>query len=146
MVIFHSRSQEAMLSPTRAVHAFLLENCPRELPSPLFFFFFFFWFCMFSNPTSHPRRPIGSVLCVPSYTLCSPAFKGVTRRMSLKHTSPPPCYPWYMQVQPGAWRKPTIWEIWLQVPRSGGNPLSLILLPALFDQNKKEDSDFLTKK
>ena len=42
----------------------------------------------FFNPTSPPRSPIGSVPCVPSYTLSFPAFKGVTREMSIKHTSP----------------------------------------------------------
>ena len=39
-------------------------------------------------------------------------FKGVTRRMSFKHTTPPLCYPWYMQVQPGAWSKPIVRETW----------------------------------
>ena len=65
----------------------------------------FFNVC-FSNPTSPPRCPIGSVLCVPFYTLSSPAFKGVTCGMSFKHTSPLPCYRWYMQLQPGAGSKP----------------------------------------
>ena len=68
---------------------------------------------MFSNPTSPPRSPIGSVPFVPSYTLSSPAFKGVICGISFKHNSPPLCYPWYMQV-PGA-----IWETWVQVPLSG---------------------------
>ena len=36
----------------------------------------------------------------------SPTFKGVTSRMDFKHTSPPLCYPRYMQVRPGAWSKP----------------------------------------
>ena len=31
----------------------------------------------FSNPTSPPRSPIGSVPCVPLNTLSSPSFKGV---------------------------------------------------------------------
>ena len=69
----------------------------------------------FSNPTSPPRSAIGSVPCVPSYTLSSLAFNGVTHGMSFKHTSPPLCYPLYMQVQPGAWSKPIIWETWVQV-------------------------------
>ena len=51
-----------------------------------FFFFFFFGFVCFSNPTSPPRCPIGSVQCVPSNNLSSPAFKGVTRRMSYKYS------------------------------------------------------------
>ena len=42
----------------------------------------------FSNPTSPPRTPIGSVPCVPSYTLGSLTFKGLTRGMSFKHPSP----------------------------------------------------------
>ena len=42
-------------------------------------------------------------------------YKGVTLRMSFKHTSPPLCYPWYMHVQPGAWSKPIIWETWVQI-------------------------------
>ena len=41
------------------------------------------FFCMFFEP-------IGLVPCVPSNTLRSPAFKGVTHGMSFKHTSPPP--------------------------------------------------------
>ena len=61
---------------------------------------------VFSYPTSPPRSCIGLVLCVPSYTLSSSSFKGVTGRMSFKHTSFPLCYPWYMQVQAGAWSKP----------------------------------------
>ena len=36
-------------------------------------FMFFFEFCLFSNPTSPPRSPIGLVPCVRSYTLSSPA-------------------------------------------------------------------------
>ena len=64
----------------------------------------------FFNPTSPPRSPIGWVLCVPSYTLSSLAFKGVTCRMSFKHTSPLLCYPWFMQVRPCTWSKPIIWE------------------------------------
>ena len=59
---------------------------------------FFFWFGMFFFPTFPPRSLIGSVLCVPAYTLSSSsAFKGMTRGMDFKHT----CYPRYMQVQPG---------------------------------------------
>ena len=59
---------------------------------------FFHWGgSCFSNPTSPPRSPIGSVPRVPSYTLSSLAFKGVTHGMSFKHTFPPLCYPWYMQ-------------------------------------------------
>ena len=46
---------------------------------------------------SAPRSLIGSVPCVPSYTLSSTVFKGSTRGISFKHTSPPICYPWYMQ-------------------------------------------------
>ena len=42
---------------------------------------FFVCFVCFSNPTFSPRSPIGSVPCVPSNTLSSPAFKGVTRGM-----------------------------------------------------------------
>ena len=43
----------------------------------------FFWgFVCFYNPGSPPRSPIGLVLCVPSYTLSSPTFKGVTRGLS----------------------------------------------------------------
>ena len=79
----------------------------------------FFAFVCFSNPTSPPRSFIGLVPCVPSYTLISPVFKGVTRGMSFKHTSPPLSYPWYMQVRPGAQSRPIIWETWVQVPRSG---------------------------
>ena len=41
---------------------------------------------VFSIPISPPRNPIGSV---PSYTLSSPAIKGVTHGKSFKHTSPP---------------------------------------------------------
>ena len=41
---------------------------------------------MFSNPTSPPRSPIGLVTCVPSYTLSSPVFKGVTRGMSFSRS------------------------------------------------------------
>ena len=33
-------------------------------------------FYVFLTPTSPPTSPIGSVPCVPSYTLSSPAFKG----------------------------------------------------------------------
>ena len=71
----------------------------------------------FSNPTSPPWSAIGLVpclaQCVSAYTLSSPALKGVTCRMDVKHTHthkhfPTPCYPRYMQVQPGAWSKPTI--------------------------------------
>ena len=77
---------------------------------------------MFSNPTSPPRSPIGSVPFVPSYTLSSPAFKGVICGISFKHNSPPLCYPWYMQV-PGA-----IWETWVQVPRSGVPKVYIIVI------------------
>ena len=76
----------------------------------------FFVFVCFSNPTSPPRNPIGSVPCVPSYTLSYPAFKGVTRGMSFKHTFPPHCCPWYMQVWPGAWSRPIIWETFTRYP------------------------------
>ena len=67
----------------------------RTLFNHYYLIIVFFGFECFSNPTSPPRSPIGSVPCVPSYTLCSPAFKGVTRGMNFKHTSPPLCYPWY---------------------------------------------------
>ena len=50
-----------------------------------------YWFVCFSNPTSPPSSPIGSVPWVPSYTISSPAFKGVTHVMSFKQTSPPLC-------------------------------------------------------
>ena len=53
-----------------------------------------------------PRSPFSWVLCVPSYILTSPMFKGVNRGMSFKHTSPFLCFPWYMQVRLGAWSKP----------------------------------------
>ena len=77
----------------------------------------FFWGVgCFSYPLSPPRSSIGLVLCVPFYTLSSPAFKGVTIRMSFKHTFPPLCYPWYMQVRPGAWSKPIIWETCKKMP------------------------------
>ena len=39
---------------------------------------FFGGFVCYSNPTSSRGSPFGSVLCVPSYTSSSPAFKGVT--------------------------------------------------------------------
>ena len=76
-----------------------------HLKVPLFCFFFLigFGFVCFSNPNCPPRSPIGLVPCVPTYTLSSPAFEGVTRRMSFKHTSPPPCYPRYMKLRPGTW-------------------------------------------
>ena len=45
------------------------------------------WVGCFSYPTSPARSPIGSVPCVPSYTLGSPAFKGVTRGMSFIHNT-----------------------------------------------------------
>ena len=47
------------------------------------FFSFFFWgeVVCFSNPTSPPWSPFGSVPCVPAYTLSSHAFKEVTRGM-----------------------------------------------------------------
>ena len=60
----------------------------------------FFWgggVVCFPYPTSPPRSPIGWFPCVPSNTLSSPRFKGVTRGMSFKHTSPPPCYPWLFE-------------------------------------------------
>ena len=41
---------------------------------------FFINVCL-RSPTSPPWSPIGLVSCVPAYTLSSPAFKGVTRRM-----------------------------------------------------------------
>ena len=44
--------------------------------------FFLLGFVCFSNPTSPPRSPIGSVPCVPTYTLSPPAFQGVTPGMS----------------------------------------------------------------
>ena len=70
-------------------------------------YFFLFGFVCFSNPTSPPRSPIGSVPCVPSYTLSPSAFKGVTHGMSFKHTSAPLCFPWHMQVRLRPWSKPT---------------------------------------
>ena len=62
---------------------------------------FFFFYVRFSNPTSPPGVHMGlvkcRVQCVPPYTLSSPTFKGVTRRMDLKHTStdtfPLPMFP-----------------------------------------------------
>ena len=89
------------------------------LSKQTFLLYFFLGGVCFSNPTSPPRSPIGSVPCVPSYTLSSPAFKGVTHGMSFKHSSPPLCYPWYMQVWLGAWSKSIIWETWVQFPQSG---------------------------
>ena len=52
----------------------------------LFFIFIFFICFCFSNPTFPSRSPIGSVPCVPFYTLSSPALKGVTCRFRFKHT------------------------------------------------------------
>ena len=70
-----------------------------EIMSFLYNLFSFYWGVVvsFSNPTSPPRSPIGLVPCVPSYTLSSPVFKGVTWGMSFKHTSPSP-------VTPGTYR------------------------------------------
>ena len=65
-------------------------------------------FLCLSDPTSPSRSPTGSVPCVPTYTLSSPAFNRVTRGMSFKHTFLPLCYPQYMQVRPGAWSKSII--------------------------------------
>ena len=56
-------------------------------------FFFGGGVVCFSNPTFPPWSPIGLFPCTPSNTLSSTAPNGVTRGMSLKHTSPPPCYP-----------------------------------------------------
>ena len=39
---------------------------------------------VFLDPPPLPRVSIGLVQCVPSYTLSSPAFKGVTRGMNFK--------------------------------------------------------------
>ena len=68
--------------------------------------FFFGGVVCFYNPTSPPRSSIGLVLSVPLLHLKFPAFKGVTRGMRFKQTSPPLCYPRYMQVRPAAWSKP----------------------------------------
>ena len=51
---------------------------------------FYYFFICFSRPTSPPRGSIGLVLCVPLYTLSSPAFKGVTCGMDFKHKTPVP--------------------------------------------------------
>ena len=34
--------------------------------------YYYYFFVCFSNPTSPPKSPIGSVPCVPFYTLSSP--------------------------------------------------------------------------
>ena len=80
----------------------------------------------FSNPTSPPWSSSWSVRCLLSYTLSYSTFKGVTHGMSFKHTSPPLCYPSYMQVRLGTWSTPIIWETWLQVPRSGVPRVAII--------------------
>ena len=87
--------------------------CPSKywtnLPCLRFSIIFFWgWVICFSNPTSLHWSSSWLVHCVPSYTLSSPAFKGVTRGMSLKHTSPPLCYPRDMRVRLGAYSTPII--------------------------------------
>ena len=47
----------------------------------------------FSSPTCPTRSFSQSVSCVPSYTLSSPTFNGVTHGMSIKHISLPPVTP-----------------------------------------------------
>ena len=53
---------------------------------------------VFLTPPTLPGVPLVWFHVCPlgSYTLSSPAFKGVTSGMSFKHTCPPPCYPRYM--------------------------------------------------
>ena len=87
---------------------------------------YFFWFCMFFWPhiPSQESHWLDS-MCAPLH-LKFPAFKGVTRGMSFKHISPSPCYPWYMQVWPGVWSKPIIWETWEQVPQSRLHGVAII--------------------
>ena len=76
--------------------------------------------CVFLIPPPLPGVPLSQVPIVPAYILSSPTLEGVTPGMGFKHISPSPCYPWCMQIGPGAWSKPINWETWQQVPRPQG--------------------------